>query len=84
MSHGSEDPHAGARRVRRWNVPAGRRAFPEEIAEAVIQGLDTESFLIVPHPKVREHFRRKADDYDRWLNGMRRLQASMVPLKAQS
>jgi hypothetical protein len=24
---------------------------------------------------VAEYFRRKADDYDRWLNGMRRMQA---------
>ncbi len=56
---------------------------PDEVAEAVIQGLDAEQFLIAPHPKVREYFRRKADDYDRWLTGMRRLQESMVPLKAQ-
>ena len=26
VPHGSEDPHAGARRVRRWHLPAGRRA----------------------------------------------------------
>lgn len=57
---------------------------PEEVAEAVIEGLKTEQFLITPHAKVREHVRRKADDYERWLAGMRRLQASMVPLKAQS
>ncbi len=56
---------------------------PDEVAEAVIQGLDAERFLIAPHPKVLEHFRRKADDYDRWLAGMRRLQASMIPLKTQ-
>jgi len=24
---------------------------------------------------VLEYFRRKASDYDRWINGMRRLQA---------
>ena len=60
------------------------RISPDEVAEAVIQGLDAEQFLIAPHPKVREHFRRKADDYDRWLAGMRRLQASMIPLKAQA
>jgi NAD(P)-dependent dehydrogenase (short-subunit alcohol dehydrogenase family) len=48
---------------------------PEEVAEAVVQGLADERFLILPHPEVAEYFRRKADDYDRWLNGMRRLQA---------
>jgi len=34
-----------------------------------------ERFLILPHPEVSEYFRRKADDYDRWLRGMRRLHA---------
>jgi NAD(P)-dependent dehydrogenase (short-subunit alcohol dehydrogenase family) len=48
---------------------------PEAVAEAVIDGLDTERFLILPHPVVADYFRRKADDYDRWLRGMRRLQA---------
>jgi len=55
---------------------------PEGVAEAVIKGLDAEQFLITPHPKVLEYMRRKADDYDRWLKGMRRLQATMTPLKA--
>jgi NAD(P)-dependent dehydrogenase (short-subunit alcohol dehydrogenase family) len=48
---------------------------PEAVAEAVVAGIDTESFLILPHPEVLEYFRRKASDYERWLNGMRRLQA---------
>lgn len=48
---------------------------PEVVAEAVIAGLAAEQFLILPHPEVAEYFRRKADDYDRWLRGMRRLQA---------
>jgi Short-chain dehydrogenases of various substrate specificities len=48
---------------------------PDDVAEAVIEGLDAERFLILPHPVVAEYFRRKADDYDRWLRGMRRLQA---------
>ena len=47
---------------------------PEEVADAVVKGLDEERFLILPHPEVAEYFRRKADDYDRWLRGMRRLQ----------
>ncbi|MGB6945480.1 MAG: SDR family oxidoreductase [Bryobacteraceae bacterium] len=57
---------------------------PEEVAEAVIQGLAAEQFLIAPHPKLLEHLRRKASDYDRWLAGMRRLEANMIPLKTLS
>jgi NAD(P)-dependent dehydrogenase (short-subunit alcohol dehydrogenase family) len=48
---------------------------PDEVATAVVAGLDAERFLILPHPVVADYFRRKADDYDRWLRGMRRLQA---------
>jgi NAD(P)-dependent dehydrogenase (short-subunit alcohol dehydrogenase family) len=46
----------------------------EEVAEAAIRGIAEERFLILPHPEVAEYFRRKAQDYDRWLRGMRRLQ----------
>ena len=54
---------------------------PEEVAEAVVKGLDEERFLILPHPEVAEYFRRKADDYDRWLRGMRRLQSRVNAAK---
>jgi NAD(P)-dependent dehydrogenase (short-subunit alcohol dehydrogenase family) len=47
---------------------------PEDVAEAVIAGLAAEQFLILPHPEVAEYFRHKADDYERWLRGMRRWQ----------
>lgn len=57
---------------------------PEQVAEAVIRGLDQEKFLILPHPEAAEYFRRKATDYDRWLRGMRRLQATVQPLQASS
>ena len=50
---------------------------PEQVADAVIQGLADERFLILPHPEVAEYFRRKAGDYDRWLRGMRRLAAKV-------
>ena len=49
---------------------------PEQVAECVVKGLEEERFLILPHPEVAEYLRRKATDYDRWLRGMRRLQAS--------
>jgi hypothetical protein len=48
---------------------------PEQVAEAVTQALDEERFLVLPHPQVIEYLRRKTADYDRWLVGMRRLQA---------
>jgi NAD(P)-dependent dehydrogenase (short-subunit alcohol dehydrogenase family) len=48
---------------------------PEQVADAVVEGLREERFLILPHPEVAEYFQRKAGDYDRWLAGMRRLQA---------
>lgn len=51
---------------------------PEQVAEAVVRGLAEERFLILPHPAVAEYFRRKADDYERWLRGMRRLQARVL------
>jgi len=47
--------------------------LPEQVAEAVVQGLAEERFLILPHPEVAEYFRRKSADYDRWLRGMGRL-----------
>ena len=47
---------------------------PDQLAETVIEGLDEEWFLILPHEEVQTFFERKANDYDRWLRGMRRLQ----------
>lgn len=52
---------------------------PDDVAATVVEGLRREQFLILPHPDVAEYFRRKAADYDRWLAGMRRLQASGEP-----
>ena len=56
---------------------AGKIIEPEEVADAVIAGLDEERFLILPHPEVAEFMRRKATDPDRWLSGLRRLVAGV-------
>jgi NAD(P)-dependent dehydrogenase (short-subunit alcohol dehydrogenase family) len=50
----------------------------EQVADAVIEGLASEKFLILPHPEVAEYFRRKANDHDRWLRGMRRLRTEVM------
>jgi NAD(P)-dependent dehydrogenase (short-subunit alcohol dehydrogenase family) len=47
---------------------------PEQVADSVVEALDEERFLVLPHPEVLEYMQRKTSDYDRWLNGMRRLQ----------
>jgi NAD(P)-dependent dehydrogenase (short-subunit alcohol dehydrogenase family) len=51
---------------------------PEQVAEIVLQGIQDEKFLILPHPEVADYFSRKASDYDRWIKGMRRLRANIV------
>lgn len=50
----------------------------ETVADAVVTGLQTEQFLILPHPEVGDYFKHKANDYDRWLRAMRRLQANVM------
>ena len=56
---------------------AGAVIEPEQVADAVVEALREERFLVLPHPEVLTFFQRKASDYDRWLAGMRRLQASV-------
>ena len=47
---------------------------PEECAAAVIEAIEKEKFLITPHEEVLEYINRKANNYDRWISGMQRLQ----------
>jgi NAD(P)-dependent dehydrogenase (short-subunit alcohol dehydrogenase family) len=56
---------------------AGVLLEPDEVASVVVDGLRDERFLILPHPEVQEYYRRKGDDHERWLRGMRRLQAQV-------
>jgi NAD(P)-dependent dehydrogenase (short-subunit alcohol dehydrogenase family) len=51
---------------------------PDVVADKVVAGIAEERFLILPHPEVGEYFRRKADDYDRWLRGMRRMRTTIL------
>ena len=51
----------------------------DEAAQATVEAIDAETFLILPHPQVIDYFRRKADNYDRWIGGMRRFAASLQP-----
>jgi NAD(P)-dependent dehydrogenase (short-subunit alcohol dehydrogenase family) len=57
---------------------AGEMLEPDSVAEVVVDGLRNGRFLILPHPEVLDFFRFKAGDYDRWLAGMRKLQARVT------
>lgn len=49
------------------------------VAEAVVAGIRAEKFLILPHPEVERYIQNKANDYDRWIVGMQKLQRSVFP-----
>ena len=52
---------------------------PDEVADAVVAGIAAERFLILPHAEVEKFFQNKANDYDRWIGGMRKLQRTVFP-----
>jgi len=59
---------------------------PEQLADAVMESFAADEFLILPHKEVKTYMQRKAADYTRWLQGMRRLQQRFFsggPLKAK-
>jgi len=50
----------------------------DEVASAVVAGLQTEEFLILPHPEVLDFLQRKVLERERWLKGMRRVHAQAL------
>jgi NAD(P)-dependent dehydrogenase (short-subunit alcohol dehydrogenase family) len=66
------DGHISSEQVKRLGV-----IEPEEVAQAVVEGLADERFLILPHPQVLDYFRNKAENHGRWLGGMRKFQRQL-------
>jgi NAD(P)-dependent dehydrogenase (short-subunit alcohol dehydrogenase family) len=56
---------------------AGAILEPEDVAKEVMEAISANRFMVLPHPEVAEFRRRKVADTDRWLAGMRRLQAAV-------
>lgn len=50
----------------------------EACADAVIKGLETENFLILPHAEVAEYIVNKAENYDRWLHSLRKIRQAVT------
>lgn len=57
---------------------------PETVAEAVAEALRQSRFLVLPHPKVQKYFEAKASNYDKWIKGMQRLNATFGSQLARS
>ncbi|WEH20432.1 SDR family oxidoreductase [Streptomyces sp. VNUA24] len=47
---------------------------PEDVADALFEGIDQDRFLILPHPEVAGFYRARAADPDRWLTNMNHIQ----------
>jgi len=58
---------------------AGRDGMllPADVARTVIEAVGDERFLILPHPVVADYEVRRATDRERWLRGMRKVQAQV-------
>jgi NAD(P)-dependent dehydrogenase (short-subunit alcohol dehydrogenase family) len=49
-----------------------------EVAKWAVDGVEADTFLILPHPQVADYMRRKSADYERWLAGMAKLQRASL------
>jgi len=47
---------------------------PGQVADALADAMADGSFLVLPHPEVRDYYALRATDTDKWLRGMSRLQ----------
>jgi len=62
-----EDPAGAAA------LTAGGLIEPEDVADAVLAGIEAERMLILPHENVAGFMALKGADPERWLRGMRRI-----------
>ncbi len=65
-------------------VLADEAIEPEQVADAVHDGIVAGRFLILPHPQVADYYRFRADDPDKWLRGMNRMQQRIEEVEASS
>jgi NAD(P)-dependent dehydrogenase (short-subunit alcohol dehydrogenase family) len=69
---GVDTPLLRAEPDRRRQLMSEGMVSSEAVADAVLEGLQAERFLILPQPWIAEQLQRKVADPDRWLRGMGR------------
>ncbi|MGW4202463.1 SDR family oxidoreductase [Streptomyces sp. NPDC004726] len=47
---------------------------PEDVVDALFDGIEADRFLILPHPEVADYYRTRATAPEQWLAGMNHLQ----------
>jgi len=47
------------------------------VADDVVKAMAEERFMILPHPEAGKFFQNKANDYQRWIRGMQKLQRNI-------
>ncbi len=62
---------------------AGPLREPEEVADMVVDAVREERFLILTDDIAQTWMDRKANDLERWLNGMRRLQQKIEDARSK-
>ncbi|KRV49850.1 dehydrogenase [Wenjunlia vitaminophila] len=50
---------------------------PERVADSVVDAFGDDRFLVLPHPDTARMYQGRAQDTDRWLSGMNRLQGQL-------
>lgn len=53
---------------------------PADVAQAWVDALDDDRFLVLPHPEVADYYAARATRTDRWLAGMRGLRRKVEGL----
>ncbi len=48
---------------------------PEAVAQEVVATMQSEKFLVLPHPEVAQYYRNKGQDYERWIGGLQKMYA---------
>lgn len=57
---------------------AGPIREPEDVAQQVVDAFDAERFLVLTDPVAQDWMERKVGDLERWLHGMRRMEARLA------
>lgn len=80
---GVNTPMLGNRNSGFSQSAAGPIKEPKEVADMVVDAVQNERFLILTDEIAQTWMDRKNNDLERWLNGMRRLQAKLDDARAK-